>query len=321
MRKFTLIATIVVLLNAMWVFTTHAQWPRTTLPDSRMSLEFGAKAYDRPGDRNGVPLVTDGDTGSVLFDSRRATDLGGTAGAEVKFNFLSKRGREIEIRSIISEWDESFEFAGSNLTVDALFPGTDPTSVTYDSDADDFSIEMMCRRAITPGLTFMFGPRFVSSKDSVAVSGTRLVDPADGNPPFDLVTSEFTEATNALIGLQSGFEINCPVSQDVYVNGFIRVGGYMNPTEVNQTSTDDFTNVLTTTTQQNTTGSFLGEVGGRLYVDIVPNCFSTFVGYEGTWIDGVALAPAQVLTTGTTGIDTSSTLFFQALTFGIRLTH
>jgi hypothetical protein len=322
-RKFTLIATVIVLLaNATWVVKTHAQWPQTTMPDSRFSVEFGARAYDRPGSELGAPVVTDGTTGSVLLDATQAADLGNTVGAEVKFNFLTKYGREIEIRSIIADWDESYEFAATSL-ITPFFPapGTAPSSMTFDYESDFFSFEIMSRKAIKPGMTLMFGPRYVSSKDQVTVTGTRLVDPGGGTTPFDLVTSQTTEASNGLIGLQCGCEFNFPVTQDVYLNSFIRTGGYYNPTEANTSVIDDFTDVLVTTTQSESTGSFLGEVGGRLYVDIVPNCFATYVGYEATWIDGFATAPAQILIPASSGIDTANTSFFQAITFGARLTY
>ena len=102
----------------------------------------------------------------------------------------------------------------------------------------------------------------------------------------------------------------------------MRLGGYYNPTEVTTEDTDLISGTVTHR-QTKSTGSFLGEVGGRLYVDFVPNCFSGYVGYEANWIDGIALAPAQFLaaTTATPSIDTANTAFFQGVTFGLKFTY
>jgi len=323
-RKFTLIATIVILLaNATFVAKTQAQWPQTTTKDPRWTVEFGAKAYDRPGSQLALPLITDAVTMETLFDSTQASELGSAGGAEVKFGFVSKVGREFEIRTIIADWEQDFEINGDNLR-SPFFPiaGQEPTTVTYDYDSDYFSIEVMSRRAISPGITFMFGPRFVSTKDKVRYAGSLLVDPGDGSQPVNVIQTTTTEATNALIGAQAGFEFNFPITRDIYLNSFIRTGGYMNPTEVTTLVNDNVSLVQNEPNRRTkSTGSFLAEVGGRIYVDIVPNGMSTYVGYEATWIDGLALAPDQIVTTGLEGIETANTPFFNALTFGVNFNY
>ena len=323
MRKFTFIATVIALLaNAMWVAESHAQWPQTTSHDSRFSIEIGAKAYDRPGDDLGLPLITDSLTNQTLFDSDQATDLGSAGGAEVKFNFESKRGTEFEVRTIIADWDQNTTIEGDELA-SPFFPigGPNPTTVNYGYSADYFSIELMARRAVRPGLTLLAGPRYVSSKDMISFAGTVLVDPQDGTTPVLVTETQTIEATNGLIGLQCGLEFNVPLTNAIYINGFGRFGGYMNPTEVHLGSLNDFSGVTTNETSSKSTGSFLGEIGGRLYMDIVPNCVATYVGYEATWIDGIALAPAQALTVGDTSVQTANTPFFNAATFGVKLTY
>lgn len=317
MRTFNFIATIAVLLGfaSMWASELQAQgWQPSTFRDQRFSVEFGAKAYDRPGDDLGLPLITDTVTNSTLFDSDQATDLGSAGGAEVKFNWVSKIGRELELRTIIADWDESTQIDGANLA-SPLFPaGTAPTSVDYGYEADYFSIELMARRAVRPGVTVMFGPRFVSSKDLVEFAGSQLVAGAA------VSQSQTFEATNALIGLQGGFELNYPIADGIYINGFGRFGGYTNPTEVNL-GTIGPTGIVTEGTLTKQTGSFLAEIGGRLYVDIFPNALTAYVGYEATWIDGIALAPAQILSGTANGIDTANTPFFNAGVIGLRWTY
>lgn len=322
MRTFSIISTLVVLLTSLvLVSPAEAQWPQTT-SHNQWSLEFGGRAYDRPGDGNGIPLIIDSTTRASLFDSNDATDLGGSAGAEVKFNFHSDYGREWEIRSIIADWDiVSEQIVGPNFESEFFPTEVDPGTFDYEYNSDFFSIEFMCRKAPIPGVVFMFGPRVVSTKDHVSLISSFQVDPEDGTPLVTVNARSDFEATNVLIGGQAGLEFNKPITNTFYINGFIRAGGYFNPTEVTFTDVDTLTPVVVNSLTKST-GSFLGEVGGRAYFDIVPNCVSCYGGYEATWIDGIALAPAQILTTTVPpSIDTSNTMFFQAVTFGLRFTR
>ena len=51
--------------------------------------------------------------------------------------------------------------------------------------------------------------------------------------------------------------------------------------------------------------------------EIIPNGLSTYLGYEATVIDGIALAAPNVI--DTSPIDTNNTVFFDAITFGVNL--
>ena len=328
-RTFKFIAIIAALVasGSMWASESLAQgffrqsnfsqqgFNRTSFQDHRFSVEFGAKAYDRPGDDLGLPIISDGVTNEVLFDSENASDLGSAGGAEVKFNFTNKRGRELELRTVIVDWEETSEIGGANL-VSSFFPvaGAQPDSIGYDYDSDFFSIELVTRRAVRPGFTVSFGPRIVSTKDFVEVSGSQDI----GGVTFTQIQT--TEATNILLGLQGGLEFNLPLADGVRLQGFTRLGGYTNPSEVN-IGTVDPAGTVTEGRLSKQTGSFLGEVGGRLYVDILPNTLSGYVGYEATWIDGLAVAPAQILSGTANGVDTANTIFFNAATIGLRMTY
>ncbi len=323
MSKLTIVTAVIVLFGSMLcVGQTQAQWPQTTFKDTRFSAEIGVKAYDRPGSDLLLPLINDRVTGVTLFDSQQATDLGGAAGAEVKFNFQSKFGRELEFRTIIADWDEDvISITGDDL-VSPFFPvaGSEPTTVDYGYESDFFSVELMARRAVSPGIVLMFGPRIVSTKDRVNIVGSLDVDAGGGNL-VNVASTQSTEATNILLGLQSGFELNLPISQDMYIQSYVRAGGYMNPTEVNNSSFTNFNTAPTLSSERKSTGSFLGEVGVRLYVDIFSNSLSTYVGYEATWIDGLAVAPAQLLTPAGSGVQTGNTPFFNALTVGTQFRY
>jgi hypothetical protein len=321
-RTFSIISTLVVLLTSLvLVSPAEAQWPQTT-SHNQWSVEFGGRAYDRPGDGNRFPLIIDSTTRASLFDSNDATGLGGSAGAEVKFNFNSRMGREWEIRTIIADWDTAPEqVAGPNIESQFFPTDVTPGTFNYEYDSDFFSIEVMAKKSLVPGVVWMCGPRVVSTKDHVALISQFQIDPNDGSPLVTVDARSDFEATNVLIGLQAGLELNKPITDTFYLNGFIRSGGYFNPTEVTFNDVDTVTPLVTNQLTKST-GSFLGEVGGRAYFDLVPNCVSCYAGYEATWIDGIALAPAQILTTTIPpSIDTSNTLFFQAVTFGLRFTR
>lgn len=314
-RKLIFTATVfALLLGLSSVQSAKAQWPSSTHRDLRMSVEFGGKAYNRPGVESNLPVVSDSITGMTLFSQGEATDLGATLGGELKLNFVNGRDREIEVRTMLANWDESASFAGTNLA-SSFFPvGTIPNTFDYNYESDFFSIEVNRRRAIMPGVTVLAGPRFVSTSDSIETVSTLPVGITN------VSQTNFFEATNSLIGLQGGLELNFPVTDFIYFNSYIRAGGYYNPVEVGSSSFNDFTLASTSNGTTGGTEAFLGEVGGRLSLDLLPNCVSGYVGYEATWIDGIALIPANVNLVGGT-IDTNNTAFFEAVTFGVQILY
>ncbi len=340
MRTLPIISKVVVIFAGLALVTSaNAQWPQAT-DHHRWSLEFGAVAYDRPGTNLDIPLIVESDTRFPLFDAEDATDLGSTAGAEIKFNFETRYGDEFEVRSILAFWDQKIDqIDGPRLDSPFFIDGFIPDTFNYGYNSDLFSIEIMKRRAFKPGIIGMLGPRVVSTKDNVAYRSTLQVDPGDGTPPVTAAADSEVTATNILIGLQTGFEINQPISDQFYLKGFVRVGGYLNPTQVTITEVDSIdrlvvapttnrqtieTEVTSDITNQLTknTGSFLGEIGGRGYYELIPNRAAIYAGYEATWIDGLALAPTQLIFTDVSPtVETANTIFYQAVTFGMRFTY
>ncbi len=282
---------------------------------------------DRPGTDLHIPLITDSITRRNLFTARDATDLGNTPAAEVKFNFQSATGQEWEFRSIISSWEERIDtIYGPNLD-SVFFPPVagltiDQFDYTYESDL--FSFELMKRRAFgRPGIVGMFGPRFLSSQNKVTHETVAIASPGGGIPSFAVLREDSTAAKNTLIGLQAGLEINQPLSTGLYISGFAKAGGYYNGVKVQSSSVDSLNNNMLTSKQTRSSESFLGEAGGRIYMDIVPNVFTGYLGYEATWIDGFAAAPEQTFMglSGTSGIETTNTIFFHGVTFGLKYTY
>ncbi|NIO39282.1 MAG: hypothetical protein GTO41_03200 [Burkholderiales bacterium] len=62
-------------------------------------------------------------------------------------------------------------------------------------------------------------------------------------------------------------------------------------------------------------GSLVAEVGGKLYYDVVPGTASFFLGYEATWLDGVAVAPSQAIN-NFNPINSSTTPFINGAVLG-----
>ena len=288
-----------------------------------MSVEVAAKVFDRPGDDSNNPVVFDSVTNVTLLDNERATDFGSEFGLEVKFTVPSRydSGAGFEFRTVLANWDEQNSVAGLNLASpffpDALNP---PETFDLDIESDYYSFELVKKRSLRPGLTASGGVRYISTSDLLSTTSTLTTAGVVGTQLNDF------EAKNSLVGLQLGLEYNQPIAQSVFVTLFGRAGGYYNGTEFNTaTSASDTAGItdtsVTTTRRVRSTESFVAELGGRVNFQILPNCFTTFIGYEATAIDGIALSAANVNPATTIRIDTNNTVFFQAITFGAQFTY
>jgi hypothetical protein len=292
-----------------------AQWPRDFQNLGETYFELGAKIYDRPGDDSGFPILIDGLTNQVVFDSNELTDLNGGAGVEARFGSIGPRGNKWEFRTFLTNWGDEFNFAGPNLT-SPLSPMLDPDSVDFFYDSHIYSLEFSFRKPFSPGITFLCGPRFVSlTEELLFTSDTNIPTPPIGS--FDLETSNSFDTRNSLVGAQIGALITCQLTRDIFFQGSIRTGGYGNFVELTTAASTSIMEEQVFTISDET-ASFIGEVGGKLYVDLIPGCLAGFVGYEATWIDGIALAPAQASTLSPTTIVTEVTPFFQAINVGLQ---
>ncbi len=296
--------------------SAEGQWPTDHQNLCGPFVEFGAKIYDRPGDDSTNPIIVDSVTNQVYFDTGDITDLNGGAGAEVRFGSTGPRCRNWEARVFLTNWDTEYLFDQPNLS-SPLSPMLDPDIVGITYDSSIYSLEFNLRKACTPGITFITGPRFIALNESLLIeSETNVFIPPLGN--FELLTSNEIVTTNRLIGGQIGALFNFPVSRDVYLHGFIRTGGYGNLTRLRSTAQSTIMPEETTVIRRDIP-SFVGEVGGKIYCDIFPDLLTGFVGYEATWIDGVALAPVQAQNLNPTFVTTEVTAFFQAVTFGLQM--
>ncbi len=325
MRKFSIFTAAVAITAIIPASVSMAQWPGTTRAEAhRHVLEIGGIGFDRPGTGNATPVISEAVTGETFFDSEEATSIGGAAGLDIKYQFEARRGRTWRFRSIVADFDTRNEISDDVGLASPLLPiGTETDRIQYDYDSRLLSFELMSCRNIAPGVVLLAGPRYISMNEEIRTQVDGEVDFQNGIPTITATQFDTLSADNSLIGLQIGLEFTVPLAQSFYAEGFIRGGGFYNPTEVTSDTQDlaggqfldpPFPGPRTTSSSE----SLLGEVGGRLFFDLVPDSVSGYVGYEATWIDGIALAPAQLFATAGT-VDTSNTLFYQGVTFGVRM--
>jgi len=305
--------------------STYAQWPDYTQIGQTNYLEIGLRAYSRPGTDLDFPVFVDADTNAPLFDAGDATSAASAAGVEISYHFESQLGRKMELRAFLGNFDNSTLIDGRSIST-PFIPGVELDSVQYDYDSQIYSIELMGSRPLRQGVTLFGGPRFVSLDDTVTV--TSEIDPDFPLQPGTFRDTRVTEAINHLIGLQAGLRFDGQMTSRIRGAGFIRAGGYVNPTTVRTSLVSGFDTVPGTnnlppsqtldTESTKSTGSFLAEVGSKIYFDIASNV-SLFAGYEATWIDGVALGPTSIFTADSMEIETANTLFLHSITAGLNL--
>jgi len=299
-----------------WLYASMAygQWPHATYGSFGWMVDGSVRILDRPGTDTAFPVITDSLTGATLLDSSQASDLSTGVGFDMRALKHVDYATQWELRTFYQDWENNQFVDDPNLTSPFL-PGITPTSIAVDYESDIYNFELNMRRAVAPGITLLAGPRFLYLADHMEL---------DADFPFLGIDSELVtriDTKNPLFGAQVGAELVFPVSRDVYTTGFIKVGGFGNEAQLN-TDTKLFVLATETTVSEfrndRSHGAFVGEVGGRVNFDIVPGTLSLYGGYEATWIDGVALAPAQ-LATGLTSVQVSNTTFFHGAVFGASM--
>lgn len=280
-------------------------------------VEVGAAAFDRPSEDLGLSLITNSLTNEVLLSAQDVTDLETSFGANVAFGGTTRGGRQWVFESTIVNWDEVHQILGPNISTPFTTESPDQIDVGYDSDL--YSIELGTRRVVAPGISLMAGPRYMRVEELLRLETQTLV--TDFLGPFLIQTRDDIEVSNSMIGLQMGVEFNQPIGQLLTLQGYTKVGGYTNRAEYDRMASDNLGGDPTVESLGKSTGSFVGEVGAKAYFDVVPGTVKTFFGYEATWIDGIALAPAQTINFGDLdlAVETTNTVFFQQFTFGFTI--
>jgi len=298
--------------------STYAQWDVYNNDSPRWKMEASVIAADRPGDDNGIPLINNSLTLEPLFTSGQATDLNTAPGMEISLQYFNQFNVEMEIEGSLIHWDRADTFEGPNLETPFLI-GLSPDFIDYNYESDLFSIEWNCRQELAPGLTFLIGPRFLYLEERAQVNTQTTILPPIPLPEFTFFTESTIDTENPLLGVQVGAEWDFQITRDLYANGFIKAGVYENFSSAfvaqSVTGFDD-----TESDRQKNAGSFVGELGGKIYYSIIPSSCSVFIGYEANWIDNVALAPVQFITFNNLNDDVvlGVTPFFHGAVFGFE---
>lgn len=299
---------------------TQAQWDQLNNDCPRFSVEASAVLLTRAGDDNYIPLVTNDVTLAPVFDSHQASSLGSTPAAKLDVLFQSKHGGHWEIETLWAHWDNSVDLIGPNLSTPFL-PGLNPDAINYNYDSQLFNIEFNYRQQWTPGLTFLVGPRYLSLEEHVDfTSDTLIIFP----PPIDNLqfeTENTIDTKNPLIGGQVGLEWDFALFSGMSVSSFLKVGGFANSARATLTSQTTVQEEIEERRTKNT-GSFVGEVGGRLNFDLAGPALVGFIGYQAMWIDGVALAPPQFINVNNQGaLFVENTPSFYGAVFGLQANY
>ncbi len=317
-----------VLLVLLYGPMAVAQWPQFTLGNNpSYEFELGTRILDRQGAQQGIPLVTENLTMRTLFTSGDATDLSTSAGADVRFSRTTNHGTQWEFRGYFNHWDNFVQTSG-DLRSPLVF-GVPLSNVDYTYDSDLYNVELNFKRAIRPGVTVLWGPRFLSLQEFTQIEATIPNGAPSGG---DLLVQTDSSTNNPMIGAQIGAEIRQPVIRDVFAMGFIKGGIFGTPQKASvQTQLIDtgfiVPVVLANTSvldERATHATGIVEFGGRVHHDIVPGHISFYVGYEAAWIDGVTLGPPQILSAATPSapsLHNASTPFMQGIVIGGTVRH
>lgn len=177
--------------------------------------------------------------------------------------------------------------------------------------------ELNLRRDMSPRVTVLAGLRWVNLWEDL--QGTL--------PPQRLVPFWDARTNNNLYGVQVGGEwkvLNC---NRVSINGLIKAGLFDNMAD--ETATVSIYRVLHSESDSTSRAAFLGQVGLRCEVQLTDR-LTLIAGYEALWLEGVALAPAQISRTmshsvpvtdvyvTSLGIDSSTGAFFHGATAGLE---
>jgi len=287
----------------------------------QFEFHMGVKLMDRPGSENNFPIIRDSTLGTTILSAAQASDLNTGVGIENSLIKHTGEGVSWELKSNFVQWEEGKQLLGMGSLVQPgiAFP-LDTINTQYESDY--FSIELNYKRTVFNGLALLIGPKFAHLKDRF-VADSFWTNPSTTTPPFPFPTSvnfvgrNERVGRNRMLGYQLGADLNLNVTGRFQVTGMIRGGQFINPIKFSNTTDSSLIAAQSRIITSDTKDGFFGEAGGRVNYDLFTGVASIYMGYEATWIDGVALAPSS-FTNGTPGIATD-TLFFHGAVFGLTI--
>jgi hypothetical protein len=180
-----------------------------------------------------------------------------------------------------------------------------------------YNAEVNVRRDLSPRVTVLAGFRW--AKLSEDLQGTM--------PTQRLVPFWDTTTNNNLYGLQIGGEWKMLNRSRFSIDGLMKAGIFDNNAE--ETGTVSIYRALYSESASTDHAAFLGQVGLRCKYQVTERLLLK-AGYEALWLEGVALAPAQISRTmshgvpvtdvyvQSLGVDSSSGAFFHGATAGLE---
>ena len=314
--KLNIAAFVAILLTIGTTGVATAQWDQHYTNCRNWEFQVGTRILEREASDLGLALVTDNVTNQVLLSDRQFSDVDTSAGLDMRVAKLGQGYFDWEARMFYQNWDGQTSATGTGALTTPFLPGLTPSSVGTNYESEMFSLELMAKKAVAPGLTLSAGPRFfylnevqtINSIVPINVLGTII------NVPVGTTT----ETDNPLVGLQFGGEYRTPLGANLWANGFVKGGIYGNNAQ-SQITTNAAGISIPGFAGEKAVAGFVGEIGGSIHYDIVPGTMSAYASYEATWLDGVALAPAQLGTFGSGTVHSSSTPFFHGLGLGVML--
>lgn len=309
--------------------TATAQWPHNTYGNkNQWEVEVGTRILDRPTTDVLFSLVSVVPTNVPVFNTQDAADLDTSAGADFRFLKRTCYDGAWEVRGTVDSWD-NFESRSGVLSSPLFTPvalpgGSRLIQFDYEYSSTVFSLELNCKRAVRPGLTFLIGPRYVDMSEQIDINST-FDNP--GIPGFLLNLDTVTEADNHMPGLGFGLELRRPLTRQIFFVGAVKGAILANFASTSTVTTSTLIGGLPVATtvfdDSGTHAAGIGEINARLHYDIAPGTVSAYCGYEAIWMDGVAVAPAQLLETVAPPIslNTSTTTFAHGLACGLMFRY
>jgi hypothetical protein len=180
-----------------------------------------------------------------------------------------------------------------------------------------YNAELNVRRDLSPRVTVLAGFRWVKLWEDL--QGTM--------PPQRAVPFWDTKTNNNLYGFQIGGEWKMLNRSRFSIDGLIKAGIFDN--NADETAAVSIYRTLYWESASTNHAAFLGEVGLRCKYQLTERILLK-AGYEAMWLEGVALAPAQITRTTShavpvtdvyvqsLGVDSSSGVFFHGATVGLE---
>jgi hypothetical protein len=180
-----------------------------------------------------------------------------------------------------------------------------------------YNAEVNVRRDLSPRATVLAGFRWV-----------KLWEDLQGTMPTERVVPFWdTTTNNNLYGLQIGGEWKMLNRSRFSIDGLIKAGIFDN--HADESATVSIYRALYAESASTNHTAFLGEVGLRCKYQVTERLLLK-AGYEALWLEGVAVAPAQISRTmshavpvtdiyvQSLGVDSSSGAFFHGATVGLE---